>query len=52
MLDKSFDYSTDNLEYLEVFDYIFMNSDKYYYKDMLNNGKINKRIIIVDEVKE
>lgn len=49
-LDKGFDYSSDNLEYLEVFDNIFMLKDKYYYKDMLNNGKIGKRILIVDEV--
>ena len=49
-LDKTFEYSSDNLEYLEVFSKIFMLKDKYYYKDMMNNGKINKRIIIVDEV--
>ncbi len=49
-LDKSFDYSTDNLEYLEIFDYIFTLKDKYYYKDMVNNAKIGKRIKIVDEV--
>ena len=49
-LDKTFDYSSDNLEYLEVFNNIFMLKDKYYYKDMLNNAKIGKRIIIVDEV--
>ncbi len=49
-LDKTFEYSSYNLEYLEVFDTIFMLKDKYYYKDMMNNGKIGKRIIIVDEV--
>ena len=50
-LDKSFDYSSDNIEYLEVFDKIIMENNKYYNKDMLNNGKINTRIISVDEVK-
>lgn len=49
-LDKTFDYSSDNLEYLEIFDYIFTLKDKYYYKDMINNAKIGKRIKIVDEV--
>ncbi len=49
-LDKTFDYCSDNLEYLEMFNNIFMLKDKYYYKDMLNNDKLGKRIIIVDEV--
>lgn len=49
-LDKTFDYCSDNLEYLEIFNNIFMLKDKYYYKDMLKNGKLGKRIIIVDEV--
>lgn len=50
-LDKSFDYSSDNIEYLEVFDKIIMENGKYYNKDMKNNVKINTRIISVDEVK-
>ena len=50
-LDKSFDYSSDNIEYLEVFDKIIMENNKYYNKDMLKNDKINTRIISVDEVK-
>ena len=49
-LDKTFEYCSDNLEYLEMFSNIFMLKDKYYYKDMLKNGKLGKRIIIVDEV--
>ena len=49
-LDKTFDYCSENLEYLEMFSNIFMLKDKYYYKDMLKNGKLGKRIIIVDEV--
>ena len=49
-LDKTFDYCSENLEYLEMFNNIFMLKDKYYYKDMLKNGKLGKRIIIVDEV--
>ena len=49
-LDKTFDYSSDNLEYLEIFDYIFILKDKYYYKDLTKNVKIGKRIKIVDEV--
>ncbi len=50
-LDDSFDYSSDNIEYLELFDKILIDSSKYYYKDMKNNGKIKNRIISVDEVK-
>lgn len=50
-LDKSFDYSSDNIEYLEAFDKILMQKGKYYYKDMNNNVKIGNRIVIVDEVK-
>ncbi len=51
-LDKTFNYCSDDLEYLEIFNNIFMLKDKYYYKDMLKNGKLGKRIIIVDEVDE
>lgn len=50
-LDDSFDYSSENIEYLELFDKILLKTDKYYYKDMKNNGKIKSRIISVDEVK-
>ena len=50
-LDESFDYSSENIEYLELFDKILLKSSKYYYKDMKNNGKIKNRIISVDEVK-
>lgn len=50
-LDESFDYSSENIEYLVTFDKILMLNGKYYYKDMLNNGTINSRIIVVDEVK-
>ncbi len=49
-LDESFNYSSDNIEYLELFDKILINSSKYYYKDMKNNGKIKNRIISVNEV--
>ena len=49
-LDESFDYSTDNVEYLELFDKIILETDKYYYKDMKKRGKIKDRIIAVDEV--
>lgn len=50
-LDDSFDYSSENIEFLEVFDKILLDSSKYYYKDMKNNVKIRSRIINVDEVK-
>lgn len=50
-LDDTFDYSSENIEYLELFDKILLKSSKYYYKDMKNNGKIKNRIISVDEVK-
>ena len=50
-LDESFDYSSENTEFLELFDRIIMSSDKYYYKDMKKSGKIKDRIITVDEVK-
>ncbi len=50
-LDDSFDYSSDNIEFLEIFDKILLDSSKYYYKDMKNNVKIRSRIINVDEVK-
>lgn len=49
-LDESFDYSSENIEYLELFDRIILQSDKYYYKDMKKRGKIKDRIIVVDEV--
>ena len=50
-LDESFDYNSDNIEYLELFDKIIIETDKYYYKDMKKRGKIKDRIITVDEVK-
>lgn len=50
-LDKGFDYCSDNIEYLEAFDKILMEKGKYYYKDMINNGKIGNRIISIEEVK-
>ena len=50
-LDESFDYSSENIEYLELFDRIIIGKDKYYYKDMKKSGKIKDRIITVDEVK-
>lgn len=50
-LDDSFDYSSKNIEFLELFDKILLNSSKYYYKDMKNNGKIKDRIVNIDEVK-
>jgi hypothetical protein len=50
-LDDTFEYCTENLEYLELFENILIQSSKYYYKDMEKNAKINKRIISVNEVK-
>ena len=49
-LDDSFDYNSENIEFMELFDKIFINSDKYYYKDMKKNVKIKNRIVSVDEV--
>ena len=49
-LDESFDFCSDNVEYLVTFEKIFMEKDKYYYKDMLKDGKIKDRIVIVDGV--
>jgi len=49
-LDESFEYNSENIEYLELFDKIIIASDKYYYKDMKKSGKIKDRIITVDEV--
>ena len=49
-LDDKFNYSSDNIEYLVTFEKIFMLKDKYYYKDMKNNGTIKNRIEIVDGV--
>jgi len=43
--------SSENIEYLELFDSILLNSSKYYYKDMKKNAKIKNRIINIDEVK-
>lgn len=51
LLDDTFDYSTQNTEYLELFEKIFISPDKYYYKDMKNSGKIKDRIVNVVEVK-
>ena len=50
-LDEKFDYSSDNIKFLELFDRIFIEKNKYYFKDMKNNVKISNRIISVDEVK-
>ncbi len=49
-LDDSFEYNSENIEYLELFDKIIIASDKYYYKDMKKSGRIKDRIITVDEV--
>lgn len=49
-LDETFDFCSDNVEYLVTFEKIFMEKDKYYYKDMLKDGKINDRIVIVGGV--
>lgn len=51
VLDESFNYSTENIEFLELFDKILMSPDKYYYKDMKNSGKIKDRIVNIAEVK-
>lgn len=51
VLDETFDYSTQNTEFLELFDKILINPDKYYYKDMKNSGKIKDRIVSIVEVK-
>ncbi len=50
-LDDSFDYSSENIELLELFNKIFINSSKYYFKDMKKSVKIKDRIVSVDEVK-
>lgn len=50
-LDDTFDYSSNNIELLELFEKIFIVTNKYYYKDMKNSAKIKDRIISVDEVK-
>ena len=50
-LDDNFDYSSENIKFLELFDKIFIENKKYYYKDMKNNVKIKDRIITIDEVK-
>ncbi len=49
-LDDKFNYSSENIEYLITFEKIFMQKDKYYYKDMTKNGTIKGRIEIVDGV--
>ena len=49
-LDESFDYNSENIEFLELFEKILLHDDKYYYKDLKKNGKIKNRIISVDEV--
>ena len=50
-LDGTFDYSSESIKFLELFNRIFIEKSKYYYKDMKNNGKIRDRIIRIDEVK-
>lgn len=50
-LDDTFDYSSNNIELLELFEKIFIVTNKYYYKDMKNSAKIKDRIISVEEVK-
>ena len=49
-IEGFFDFCSDNVEYLVTFEKIFMEKDKYYYKDMLKDGKIKDRIVIVDGV--
>ena len=49
-LDDTFDYNSENIEFLELFEKILLHDDKYYYKDLKKNGKIKNRIISVDEV--
>ena len=51
ILDDSFDYSSENIQYLELFEKIFLDFSKYYYKDMKKSVKIRDRIVSVDEVK-
>lgn len=50
-LDSSFEYSSENTELLELFNKIFIDSGKYYYKDMKKSVKIKDRIVNIDEVK-
>ena len=49
-LDDSFDYNSENIEFMELFEKIFINSDKYYYKDMKKNVKIKNRVVSIGEV--
>lgn len=49
-LDEDFEYSSENIRFLELFDKIFIENSKYYYKDMKNNVKIGNRIIGISEV--
>ncbi len=51
ILDESFDYSSENIAFLELFEKILINPNKYYYKDMKNSGKIKDRIVDMVEVK-
>lgn len=50
-LDSSFEYTSENTEFLELFKKIFIDPKKYYYKDMKKRAKIKDRIVNIDEVK-
>lgn len=50
-LDETFEYSSENTEFIELFEKIFIESDKYYFKDMKKSVKIKDRIVSIDEVK-
>lgn len=50
-LDSSFEYNSENIELLELFNKIFIDPSKYYYKDMKKRAKIKDRIVSIDEVK-
>lgn len=50
-LDDTFEYSSENIEFMELFEKIFINSDKYYFKDMKKSVKIKDRIVSIGEVK-
>lgn len=51
ILDDTFDYCSENIQYLELFEKIFIDFNKYYYKDMKKSVKIKDRIVSIDEVK-
>ena len=47
----TFQLTKQKPEYLELFEKIFLDFSKYYYKDMKKSVKIRDRIVSVDEVK-